>query len=419
MRPESDLGCEDRRPVVSIWVWLILTLITLRTAGQPPCLSGEDKPAPAASAAKPIIEAEARGFADALTETILKGDYEQYIKLVDWQGIVNKASAAPKSDSLNEVRSRFRSPRESDQTFLKKYINRYRSLVKAGGSFKCVQSSVTAERPFLMFRAMGPSGQGLHYVKLLLVRDSKGEIVVDDMYLFETAELVSQTLRRGWMLIVKEEFNKTGEKLPAADDPTAGLESIVRMTLLKRMNKHAEVVEVYRGLSESAQSDKNVLQFTLTSAAKVSAAQYASIVNDYRRYHPDDVALDFLLIDGYRFWKQFDTALTCVERVIKQVGNDAMLLVKRAELQRQLKQLSNARKSVAAAIELEPDLFDPYAEGFFISLADQSFDETVKYLTILEKRFGYQASDLSAIPGYSAFMKSDQFREWEKGRKKD
>jgi predicted Zn-dependent protease len=149
----------------------------------------------------------------------------------------------------------------------------------------------------------------------------------------------------------------------------------------------------------------------MNAAQSVSEEEYRKSLEDMRTYYPDDPATDFLSIDGYMLQKQFDEAVKCLDRTNEQV-RDPLLLARRANILLLTKNVAEARKSAQEAIRGEPDFSDGYLVALDVAVADQNHDETVTYLNILEKKFGYQWKELRSVPNFAEFVKSPQYAAW-------
>ncbi len=61
------------------------------------------------------------------------------------------------------------------------------------------------------------------------------------------------------------------------------------------------------------------------AAAQTGEAELLQVVEDFRGYYPDDVCLDFLLVDYHVLRKEHDKALEAIDRLDASVGGDTHL----------------------------------------------------------------------------------------------
>src|SRR5205823_2914308 len=118
-----------------------------------------------------------------------------------------------------------------------------------------------------------------------------------------------------------------------------------------------------------------------------------------------------LMVDRYVLQKQYDEALKCLDRTHEQV-RDPLLLARRASLMLLTKNVAEARKNAQEAVRGEPDFSDGYTVALDVAVADQNHDETVAFLNVLEKKFGYKWKDLRSVPIFAEFVKSPQYTSW-------
>ena len=292
--------------------------------------------------------------------------------------------------------------------------------IEQGGGYKAVQIDVRGKVPHVLFRMKLADDGGLNYHRYSLIRRSGGAVVAGDMYVFMTAEDLSATLRRSWLPLANQTFKAAGGKAKAPEDPfLKNIGEYQKIATLFSKKEYAEVLALYRKLPEAVRKDKSLMIFALTSAQAVSEKDYIQAIDDFRKAYPKDPALDLILIDGYAMRKEYDETLQCIDRLNAAVGGrDAVLLAKRAAMLLELAKVADARKSVDAAMAAEPDERDGYAVGLDVALAEKNFDDTVKFMTVLEKKFGLQWKDLEQIDVFAEFVKSPQYREWLKTQKK-
>ena len=401
----------------SIQMWISLAVL-MGFGMDVASLSAQEKAETPAAEVKAITEEEAVEFADALTEVANIGDFVGSNKLIDWNSILEKAVAKPESEKLEQARADFKRTVTREVGGSQGVVAQIHGTIRQGGSYKCLRASVTDQRPFLMFRLKMPAGRGVNYHQYFLVRNAAGKIVASDMYVFLTAELMSDTLHRSWLPLATQVLKKNSPE--GADDIeplVAQLASVTKIVELNAQKQFQESLKIYRGLPESLRKDKNVMLFALLASQGTSEEEYSQIIQDFRKYHPNDVAVDFLLIDGYTLLKQYDAAIDCVNRTNKQVGGDAMLLTMRASAQLLAKRIPDAKASLKEAMQLEPELYEAYAAGLDVSLAEGNFEDTANLLRILQNKFGIQFSDLREAPPFSEFVKSPEYRKWAETQK--
>jgi Flp pilus assembly protein TadD len=376
----------------------------------------QDKTRPVAKDS-PITEKEAGDFATALSEAAKKGDKAAFLELIDWNAMCDKAAETPNFPDLEKARRNFK---EASMAAIKDsggMLTGIHNEIQQGGSYKALNINVKAKAATVVFR-LHLAGDGLNYHRYSLAR-RRDRVVADDLYIFLSAENLSEGLRRNWLLAAKRALELAGGNKKIKDDPyLAHLEEYKQVNSLFAQKKNGEALKVYRALPEALRKDKNLMVLAMAAARSESPQEHTRMVDEFRKAHPRDAALDLLLIDAYAARKEFDEAIHCLERLNTAVGDDALLSAKRAAFLLEMGKVAEARKAIDAAISGEPDELDGYAIGLDVALAEKNFDDTVTYMTIMEKKFGLQWMNLDETPDFAEFVKSPQYAKWLKTQKK-
>lgn len=365
----------------------------------------------------PISETEAAEFAQALVAAVSTGGAEEVNRLIDWRRIAEKATRSPDTAELDVARTEFKNGLSKALTHSTGVFGQIHTAIEEGGSYKLLHVLLSEDPPYVLMRLKMPNG-GLNYHQLFLARDKGGQVIADDLFVFLSEEKISETFRKTWVAFAHEKLESSAGKQAAATDPYfAYLDTVKKITDLTSQGQPAEALELYETLPESLRRDKGLLLMRLHAALEYSDDEYQRCIDDFRAYHPDDVALDCVLIDAYVLREEYAKALECIARTHTNIGGDPMLLVQRAVLLMMLDRHDEARQTVAKVIAAEPDLAEAYETGVNLSLAERNFDDTVKFLNALEKNFEYAWDDLKLTPGFAEFVKSPQFEAWEEARR--
>lgn len=364
-----------------------------------------------------ITEKEAEDFAQGLEVAVKTGDFNRANELMSWEALIDLSTEIPKLAELQTTRDLFKKGalgalREKG---LFVAIN---AEIEKGGTYRFLLANMKEKEPYVQFRLKLPNG-GLNYHRFYLVRRPDRKIIAKDIYILISAERMSQTLHRNWLPIATQAIRAQGKKKndAAANTFDAETQSILKIITLNKEGKFPELLTEYGKSIESVRREKNILLIRLLAAQKVSDDEYMKSIDDFRKYYPQDPALDFILIDQFVLRKDYEKALACVDRTIEGLGKDSALLTTRANILLLNDQVAEALQEIKKAIIAEPDLVDPYSAALDISIAAKDDDETAALLTVLETRFGYEWKDLRKVPGFNDFVKSPQYAEWVKTQK--
>ena len=141
---------------------------------------------------------------------------------------------------------------------------------------------------------------------------------------------------------------------------------------------------------------------------------YRDMLNRLARYHADDPSAAFLLLDYYFYQNEFDKALNSVSAIEKRVGEDGMTLLVKANMYLMKDDYNKAITIATKAIELEPELDDPYfslAQGY---VGIKAYKKAVEIYETLREQFGYifTIEDFEQDANMAEFRKSKVFLDW-------
>ncbi len=179
-----------------------------------------------------------------------------------------------------------------------------------------------------------------------------------------------------------------------------------------------QVLQLYRGLPESVQKNKMAFTLRLGAAQALRGEAQRQALADFRKFYPNDAAVDLLVFDGLVAEKSFDKALAAVDRIDKAVGGDPHLKVIRAKVLQKEGKSAEAKTMVEAAIAEEPTLKGAYYFLIDRALEAKDFAKTAKLLTTLETKCGERFKDLTKVSAYRAFVKSPEYKTWLKSHHK-
>jgi hypothetical protein len=109
--------------------------------------------------------------------------------------------------------------------------------------------------------------------------------------------------------------------------------------------------------------------------------------------------------------KNYAKVLEGLDKLDKAVGGDPYLQIIRAKTYVELGDRGSAGRCAERAIEQDASLKDAYWILVTISLEEEKFDDTLKWLRTLQKKFGVKLKDLTTLPIYKKFVKSPQYQQ--------
>jgi hypothetical protein len=387
----------------------------------PPSARTADTAPPAAKAAatKPAAptEEEGRQWAALFEKAVRKGDLSACDELIDWDALLDKATAYPNAPpELIKQRSDFIKGAKSTSRSTSGFTGQVLEGVRRGGNYKFLHSRLVDGHRRAEFRMITKDG-GLNYHDFMLASDDGGLVRAVDCYVFLTGQTLSEAVRESFLPFARNWVKGgLGQLSPAERDFLANFSEFTAMVDSFHDKEHRQVLETYKRLPDSLKKMKTVLAIRLGSAQSISNEEYLQAIDDYRKFYPKDASIDLIALDAFAMRKAYNQALLGVDRVDKAVGGDAYLNVLRANLLLSQGKSDEAWKTTEAAIAAEPTLKVAYFSLLGQSLKDRKFAKTAELLSMLEAKFNMKFKDLTTVPAYAEFVKSDDYKKWIKSQ---
>lgn len=370
-------------------------------------------------AAGPITEKEAEEYGKALEQAVEEGENDRAAQMISWNDLLAIGTKHPNLPELNATRESFKTGVLKSLKQSGGFHGPIIQTVKNGAAYEFLRSDVKAAEPYVLFRLKHPNNAGLNYHRLYLIRRPDKSVVANDVYILATGERLSAMMHRSWLplasQIIRDKNKKNAGEAAKLD---ADIQALAKITQLVKDGKFEEALESYRQSSESVRKDKTILIVRLTAAQNHSDDEYLKAMDDFRKYHPDDPVLDFILVDAYTTRKEYDKAMECIDRTIENLGVDAALLGLKANLLILQEKLPEALVEIKKAMAAEPDSQDPYMAALNIAVACREHDETANLLTTLTEKFKVEWKDLHEVEAFSEFVKTPQYEKWAAAQKK-
>jgi len=354
-----------------------------------------------------VSEEEARQFCQELEQTVAAGDPQALTQAVDWDEIIQRATA-----SLDR-------PEESRQVIdigvRRSGSNLGQQVMEAiqnGGSYRLLRvRTIDGETRAIM--RLSTTERGLNYHELWFHRLGL-RVYIADLHPFASGEKLSVTLRRGTVAAAAASNRSLVERLTGTEnDYVRHLPDINQLVQAARSNP-GFAMSKYRQLPASLQQDKSLLLIRIQLAQALGDAEYNSALEDFRRHHPDDPALTLLSIDWHVLSGRYDEALAAIDQLDKAVGGDPHLDVLRAGVCIAKEDLAGARQFVTRCLEQDPGLRDGLFALVTVAIAEGNFAETLDILKRIDQQDSGSGTwgDLNQVPAYAPFVQSPQYQQW-------
>lgn len=291
-------------------------------------------------------------------------------------------------------------------------------LIGKDGSYTLLRVRTVDGKTRALFRLL--SRNGLNYHDLILEADADGKLHIVDVYTAMNGELMSENVRRIFLLALGR-GKKGAEESNLKNDFVAHAAEIQRYFDHCGAGRYREALKEWENLPASIRKEKATQVMHVTCAAALfqeDAQRYEKAMDDFRKAFPKDPAVDLVTLDGFFLRKQYKEYRDSLDRIERGFGRDPYLDVLRATGFLQEGKTAEAKKCAGRALKDEPDLFPAHEISIKISLRGRDYKETAQLLDGIEKRFHFTIGDLTKNAAFAEFVKSPEYKEWMAARKK-
>ena len=296
----------------------------------------------AAHGGKPSEE-EAQQFALELEKAVAAGNLADANALFDWDALFDFATDTTEGSS--QFRAGFIKGAKKEIQTPAALMGQITSLPAHGGAFKFLRCREKDGQLHVLFRLMTAEG-ALNYYDLVVLKSPDG-VRAADIYVAMSGELLSQTMRHVYLSALAGDKPAFLSKENDHDaDLAKNLGKVQEMSDAVRQNNPRQAIAVYNALPQSIKGEKAFLMARLMAAQSLDDdAEYRNVLDDFRKYYPEDPCLDLINIDHYFLTKQFDKLLAAIDHIETVVGGDPYLDVFRANAYRAQGKFAEALRS--------------------------------------------------------------------------
>jgi antitoxin component HigA of HigAB toxin-antitoxin module len=228
------------------------------------------------------------------------------------------------------------------------------STMTKGSNYQLVKQYEKDKIQHLIFRLYDQGS--LNYHDLELGKHDK-EVKIDDLYVYTTGELLSETLNTLYnqmkSFMVSGQVNKDDNWLAKVPQ------------IRQKMNAgdYTGALRDFESLPEEIQKLKSLslMHIMITSGLNDDAA-YSAAINEYQKLFPNEPNMHLILIDGYIINKEYDKALESVNKLDERINKDPFLDFYRYLISNLKEDKINAKKYIISLVNNIPDFEDGMIE---------------------------------------------------------
>lgn len=279
------------------------------------------------------------------------------------------------------------------------------------GSFRLVRFNWNDGHPKALYRIITLEG-ALNYYEFHLGERKDSRLSIRDVYVYLNGEMFTETMRR---ILTSDKRSPIFRLLaPEMVEGKGMMKAIDSMSKLVKSGEYQAAMNYYDAIPEAARKEKALQLQRMQAAQQLGDTVYAQVLEDMSRQFAGDPSMDLLMIDHYVMKRQFDSALTAVDRLDRAIGGDPYLNLLRANVAAEKNEIAPAKDYIQKVISYDSTLTAPYFALTALTLLEENHAETAKVLDLIENRMGvtFDPNDLAQDPDYAAFARSAEFRAW-------
>lgn len=278
-------------------------------------------------------------------------------------------------------------------------------------------SSITFKRvtktdglPAVELRVLFDAGS-FDFVEFLVARRPDGELAIVDIFGIADGALRTESMRMLAIPAMKNLQLSQLERLLGKESKVARhLDDLLKMNQAMNAADYAKVVTVWASLPKEVGEHRLFFKPYIAALSQVKSPDYEASMARFVELYPKDAAaqvmgIDFFFLRG--LWAQCLKSITAVEA---RAGRDAWFDVLRGTVALKQQNVAGAKKSLEAAMTLEPTLKLPWLTRIDLALSEKKWAEVTRYMAGAEKHLGV-AFDVSA-KGFEGYAASPEGRAW-------
>jgi len=362
----------------------------------------------------PVSDEEAKRVGNAIELAVEAGDVDVFCLQFDVAALAALIGSAFPEMTVDGVPFRT-AMAERAQPLLEKFAQRIVMSLGEQGSYQFIRVCDRPDGKRLLFRMQQGDG-AFTYHEICLARRGK-EVRAVDIYNWMIGQRISEGFQQFIAGALSASTKQRAKGGPWNAEVTHNAQQVAEMANALNRGEPERAIEIYAALPESFQRLKPAMIVRVLALEQTDDPQYSTAIDEYRTAFPSDANLDFLSFHSYFSRGDYRSAEGAIDRVEREIGADSALQLWRARLSLAEEKIDDADRLVAEVLAANPR--DLPAHWFLVdlSLQQREFKRTASILTKIRDDFRIELDDLTELPAYSEFIRSQEYADWLKSLK--
>ena len=365
------------------------------------------------SPAADLSESDCLEFSSRMEAAIRSGDLDEINgTLFDWDlcfDLSMQGVDVPEKHRAEARRGFLSSARDGKGLF-----HELNEQIRHGGTYTFLRLREIDNQKRMQFRMVLPNG-GVNYHEFVLTRNAAGELRACDAYIYMSGERLSETMRRMFLQLAAHQNRSLIDRLAGREQLLVqNFDKVQQIPQHIRNGNLEAALSVHDSLPLELQKEKFILMLALRASQESgNDSRYRTVMENFRNWHPNDPAMNFISIDYFILQTRYAEALQALDALEKSVGGDPFLGITRAGIHVASMDYEKARTALDKAIGEDPGLEDAYWTHVTISLQTSDYNQTLHWLKKIEERFEVDWNQTLNNPAYAEFRRSPQYQQWQ------
>lgn len=251
-------------------------------------------------------------------------------------------------------------------------------------------------------------GDGLNYMEFYIVKNSKNELKIADIYSYILIDDISSSLAA-----MLQNFQDS-DVADAASSPT--LQTAKAMRAAQKEQDYKKILALYDKLSPEDKKLKLFLTMRMTAAQNIGDDEYKAAMDAFYNAYPNEPGLSLLMIDRYFMEDNYAKTLEVINKTDNLVGGDPFLELYRGNLYLMSEDYVKAEASMERFVKEFPKKAEAYPTYVSLLIVNNKFKQAVDNMRKWKKETGQNPEEFINAADYPEFAESEEYKAYAASR---